>query len=108
VFLCEHETQGLAYQEALAMDVPILAWDEGVLVDPHLQPFLPEGVTVSSVPYFDDRCGLRFRHEALQSQFTQFWRQLSTYRPRDYVVEKLSMAESARRYLAFYNSAAVA
>src|SRR5262249_1522495 len=27
VFLCEHETQGLAYQQALACDVPIFAWD---------------------------------------------------------------------------------
>src|SRR5207244_6064557 len=29
VFLCEHETQGIAYQQALSCDVPILAWDRG-------------------------------------------------------------------------------
>ncbi len=34
IFLCEHETQGLAYQEALATGIPVLAWDEGNLVDP--------------------------------------------------------------------------
>ncbi|HEU4642891.1 MAG TPA: hypothetical protein VFS44_10600, partial [Gemmatimonadaceae bacterium] len=34
VFLCEHETQGLAYQEALACNVPVLAWDQGYWLDP--------------------------------------------------------------------------
>ena len=29
VFLCEHETQGIAYQQALSCGVPILAWDRG-------------------------------------------------------------------------------
>jgi hypothetical protein len=29
VFLCEHETQAIAYQEALASNVPVLAWDNG-------------------------------------------------------------------------------
>ena len=29
VFLCEHETQGMAYQEALASGVPVIAWDPG-------------------------------------------------------------------------------
>src|SRR5207248_10842013 len=27
IFLCEHETQGIAYQQALSAGVPILAWD---------------------------------------------------------------------------------
>ena len=29
IFLCEHETQGIAYQQALSRNVPILAWDRG-------------------------------------------------------------------------------
>ena len=29
LFLCEHETQGQAYQQILATDTPILAWDRG-------------------------------------------------------------------------------
>ena len=34
IFLVEHETQGIAYQEAMACDVPILAWDQGNWLDP--------------------------------------------------------------------------
>ena len=37
IFICEHETQGLAYQEALSSNVPVLAWDEGEMVDPILK-----------------------------------------------------------------------
>jgi glycosyltransferase involved in cell wall biosynthesis len=39
VFLCEHETQGFAYQQALSCGVPIIAWDRGgLLQDPKLLP----------------------------------------------------------------------
>ena len=33
IFLCEHETQGIAYQEALASNVPVIAWDHGWWTD---------------------------------------------------------------------------
>ena len=39
IFLCEHETQGIAYQEAMASNVPVLALDEGVLADPEQRRF---------------------------------------------------------------------
>jgi hypothetical protein len=29
VFLCEHETQGLALQQTLSCDIPVFAWDLG-------------------------------------------------------------------------------
>ena len=101
-FLCEHETQGLAYQEALAANVPVFAWDEGVFVDPLLAGAAPAGLDVSSVPYFDERCGRRFRAAALESEFERFWADRATYRPRDYVGECLGMTRSAEAYLALY------
>ncbi len=101
-FLCEHETQGLAYQEALAADVPVFAWDEGILVDPHLSRHAPAGLAVSSVPYFDARCGRTFRMAALEAGFDDFWAARDCYRPRAYVEQRLSMAQSADDYLALY------
>ncbi len=44
VFLCEHETQGLAYQEALSANVPILAWENGFWLDPRRPEWEPEPV----------------------------------------------------------------
>lgn len=105
IFLCEHETQGIAYQEAMAMGLPILAWDEGVLADPTLAPFAQKDTVVSSVPYFDDRCGRTFKEDDLEPVLTQFWRDLDTFRPRDYVKSHLSPEESARRWMSFWREA---
>lgn len=104
-FLCEHETQGLAYQEALAANVPVFAWDEGVFVDPLLNKDAPPGLAVSSVPYFDDRCGSRYRANETETAFDGFWSRLATFRPRAYVKAELSMAKSASAYLELYRQA---
>ena len=101
-FLCEHETQGLAYQEALASGIPVFAWDEGEFVDPLLKEAAPPGLEVSSVPYFDARCGMRFRLADLEDRFARFWAERDAFRPRDYVEEALSMEASAPAYLMPY------
>ena len=61
IFCCEHETQGIAYQEALACDIPILAWDRGGhWQDPSFYPHRVQYGPVTSVPYWDERCGDTF------------------------------------------------
>ena len=107
VFLCEHETQGLAYQEALAANIPVFAWDEGVLMDPALRRFAPADLKVSSVPYFSDECGVRFKISTLHDDFDRFLGGLELYRPRNFVEANLSPNESARRYLEAYFSLGV-
>ena len=106
IFLCEHETQGLACQEALASNVPVLAWDEGRLVDPLFQPFAPPDFAVSSVPYFDARCGERFKIADFETTFEKFWLGLegSRYKPREYILDTLSLPRSAASYLRLYGS----
>jgi len=50
LFLCENETQGIAYNEALSMGVPILAWNPRRWLDPnrHAQPApSPTGTSVA-------------------------------------------------------------
>jgi glycosyltransferase involved in cell wall biosynthesis len=99
LFVCEHETQGLAYQEAMAANIPVLAWDEGVLVDPRERRLAPRGLVVSSVPYFDTRCGLTFRIETMERQLDAFLAQCDAFTPRAYVAEALSPAAGAARFL---------
>lgn len=105
LFLCEHETQGLAYQEALASNVPVLAWDDGVLVDPYQSKLAPPGLVVSSVPYFDDRCGMRFKSGCFEEVFEVFWPALGSFRPREYTLENLSFERSATHYLSLLERA---
>lgn len=62
IFMCEHETQGFAYLQALSCGVPVLAWDRGGFwQDPSMYPVRVQFAPVTSVPYFHSRCGARFR-----------------------------------------------
>lgn len=103
VFVCEHETQGLAYQEAMAANVPILAWDNGYWRDPLWQQVSERPIPASSVPFFATECGLRFASlEEFPGAFERFWSRLATFRPRRYVEQHLSPARSAEIYLDAY------
>jgi hypothetical protein len=103
IFLCEHETQGIAYQQALSCDVPIFAWDRGGFWrDPAFYPHRVQFEPVSSVPYWDDRCGRTF---ASSEQFDEAWRQFwdefqsGRYSPRSYILENLTLEKCAHRYV---------
>jgi hypothetical protein len=106
IFLCEHETQGIAYQEALASNVPVLALDEGVLADPDQRRFANPDLQVSSVPYFDATCGETFVPAQLEAAMARFMSRLPGYTPRNYVLQHLSMQQAAENYLELYASLA--
>lgn len=103
IWLCAHETQGMAYQEALAGNLPILAWDEGTLKDPALIPHAPENLEVSSVPYFDEQCGARFTLDDFEEKCDIFLKRLNGYKPRNFIKERLSPEESLKIYLKNYS-----
>lgn len=107
IFLCEHETQGFAYQEALSMGVPVLAWDQGQYLDPDAPRDGNEPIAATSVPFFDERCGLRFENYAdFLTKFETFFSnvQLGSYQPRDYILENLTIEKSTDMMLSIYNS----
>ncbi len=104
VFICEHETQGIAYQQALACDVPIFAWDRGgPWQDPSYYPDKVVFEPVSSVPYWDERCGMTFPDfSGFEQSWPEFWAgvQEKAYCPRDYILENLTLERCARSYVA--------
>ncbi len=108
IFLCEHETQGIAYQQALSCGVPILAWDRGGFwQDPAFYPHRVKFGPVSSVPYWDERCGMKFADIAeFAPQLELFWQrmQVGDLKPRDYILQNLTLEKCAREYLAIFNS----
>jgi hypothetical protein len=106
IFLCEHESQGLAYQECLAAGVPVLAWDQGRWLDPHRFAWGDPEIPATSVPYFDDRCGLRFGGiEDFSEKLTKFIDRRPYMAPRDYVLENLTVEQCAGRYLQILDDA---
>ena len=103
VFLCEHETQGFACQEAMACNVPVLAWDNGYWLDPLWQRFSAQMIPASSVPFFSPDCGERFADLAgFEPALDRFSERLPSLTPRKYVTENLSMKQSADTYAGYY------
>ena len=102
IFLCEHETQGLAYQQAMSCNVPVLAWDPGAWLDPWRFRYGETCVPATSVPFFDKRCGATFpawsQFSAALDAFCEQARG-GAFKPRDYVLENLTLAGCAEKYL---------
>lgn len=103
VFLCEHETQGFAYLQALSMGIPILAWNRrGDWRDPSMYPHRVVFGPVSSVPYFSSTCGLTFETlEEFYCILPEFLRSVSLdyFDPRSFILENFDLAEQARKYV---------
>lgn len=108
IFLCEHETQGIAYQQALAMNVPILAWDRGgPWRDPSYYPDRVEFKPVTSVPYWDEKCGEKFtslgqfseQREKIEENI-----QKNKYQPRAFIIKHLSLERCAKSYVEHLSS----
>jgi hypothetical protein len=108
IFLCEHETQGIAYQQALSCDVPIFAWDRGgYWQDPSYYPDKVKFAPVTSVPYWDDRCGRKFLNAAdFAIKWNEFWNGVEAkhFRARDYILENLTLEMCARQYAEVANN----
>lgn len=110
IFLCEHETQGIAYQQALSCGVPILAWDRGgYWQDPSYYPHKVKFAPVTSVPYWDERCGVKFKDiDQFPDRLAEFLdrQAASDFSPRNFILENLTLEKCAARYVDFYNKAA--
>jgi hypothetical protein len=90
------ETQGLASLEIMACDCPlfVIDWTEHVHENEE-QVYRIQGA--SSVPCMDHRCGMKSLWQTLEKDFPLFLKQLSTYTPREYVLESYSFEASAHK-----------
>ncbi|MDB4902157.1 MAG: hypothetical protein JWQ63_1438 [Mucilaginibacter sp.] len=107
IFLCEHESQGLACCEALSMNIPVLAWDQGFCLDPNRFNWNEPVIPATSIPFFDQRCGMSFKNkEEFESSINVFWQNVmnKSYMPREYIMENLTLKKSAERMIEIINS----
>lgn len=106
IFLCEHETQGLAYQQILATNTPILAYDQQEYwLDPAFYPHKIKYGPVSSVPYWDYNCGLKFNGiDSFEETLLSFQNKITNneFMPRKYIIEKLTLEKCAQTYFDIY------
>ncbi len=102
IFLCEHESQGIAYQECLSSGVPIYAWDQGECLDPNRFKWGMPHIPATSVPYWDERCGIKFKDiNEFSIKLEEFIEnlKLKKFSPRNYILENLTLEKCAKHYL---------
>lgn len=110
IFLCEHETQGLAYQQILATNTPIMAYDQQTYwLDPQYFPTTVKYGPVSAVPYWNDQCGVKFKDfEDFETQLPHFLQQLKEgrFEPKAYILANLTLEKCAQAYADIYQQVA--
>jgi hypothetical protein len=98
VWLDAHESQGFALQEALSCNVPLLVWNIKSMNQEEGSRYLD--IPATTIPYWDSRCGEYFYdEEELENTFNLFISKLDTYKPREYILENLSMECCEKKFI---------
>lgn len=94
IWLGGSESQGLALEEAMAMNVPILVADEG-------KDFL--GIDITAAPYFSSECGIKIKSlDMLNEKIEEMEKSWMNFNARKFVTENLSLEKQAKDLLMIY------
>lgn len=107
IFLCTHESQGFACCEALSMNVPVFAWDQGFCLDPNRFNWNDPIMPATSVPFFDEKCGDKFKNYTdFENKFNEFYANVLNrgYAPREYILNNLTLRKSGERMIQILDS----
>lgn len=100
IILDAHESQGFALEEALSCNVPLLVWNTKTMNQEYISTY--SNIPCTTIPYWDERCGEYFYYDTeLEKTFNLFISKLETYKPREYVLENLSVEKCAERFALF-------
>lgn len=98
IWLGAHESQGFALEEALSMDVPICVWNVSSMNQEYGSHY--DDLYATCIPYWDERCGEFFTNsDDFIPTFKKFFDKLYTYRPREFIMENLSMEVCEKKFL---------
>jgi len=113
LWLGRHETQGIALEEALSMNVPMVVWDVNSIgqwlprkKDESL--YTPEELAytnTTSAEYFDERCGIKTKiKDEIESSIEKMETDWNTFSPRQYILENLGLEKQARELLYLFTT----
>ncbi len=113
IWIGRQESQGIALQEALSTNTPILVWDVKNLghwqSTPKNEAVFSEKEKVyseaTSAYYFDERCGIICKNkEELKDAIQKMELEYKKFSPREYIVENLSIKKQALAFINLYHT----
>lgn len=94
------ESQGIAIQEMMSTNLPLLVWDTPIW-DDRGEEFKIEA---TSVPYWDESCGAKFiNFDDLNSSFFYFIKNKDNFNPRQFILNNLSLEICSKNIIAELN-----
>lgn len=98
-----HESQGFALEEALSCNVPLLVWNVTSMNEEYGYNY--PNIPATCIPYWDERCGEYFYNiNELEPTFQKFLNNISTYNPREYILENLSYDKCEEKLINLVNN----
>ena len=103
IWVDAHESQGFALQEALSCDVPLLVWNI-TSMNQEFRSKYPV-LAATTIPYWHPKCGEVFYNiNELPDKYEIFIKNIENYRPREYILENLSVKECENKLIKFINN----
>ena len=64
-----------------------------------------KNIQATTIPYWDQRCGEYFYNKIeFEPKYNEFINKLNTYKPREFVLENLSVEQSAENFKQLLNT----
>jgi hypothetical protein len=107
IWLGRQESQGLALQESLAMNVPVLVCDVSTLGEDDQSGYIWTSkealISATSAPYFSEKCGIKIRGvNNLSAEIDKMQVMWPKFNPIEYVNKHLSLDASLKRLNVLY------
>lgn len=102
-----NESQGIALQEAMSCNIPILVCDVTTIgQSQHSRTTYSEkvkNIAATSVPYFNKKCGIRItRIKDLNNAIDEMEAKLRIFTPREFILRNLSLEKQAKELVKFW------
>ena len=96
IWVGSHESQGFAFQETLASNVPILLWDVRSMHDEYSNGYPYRGYSqpllATTANVWSDECGIKiFNENELESAFNEMNSKIERFSPRKVIETKVSL-----------------
>ena len=100
IILDNTESQGVAIEEMLSCNLPLLVWDVTHWTDRGEE----YKVESTSVPYWDERCGVKFTDlTELEDSYLIFLEKIDTFVPREFALNNLSLEICSKKIITELN-----